>query len=113
MPVEAQYRDPAHVPTREEIDREAGRVLLEFGAPWCGHCRAFGRLVAELLERHPEVKHVKVEDGPGEPLGRSFQVRLWPNFVFLHDGRIIRQLARPSHAHLEEAFRELVGPPTG
>jgi thioredoxin 1 len=50
---------------------------------------------------------VKVEDGPGRPLGRSFRVRLWPNFVFLRDGRVVRQLARPSHAELEGAFRDL------
>ena len=65
--------------------------------------------VAELLERHPEVKHVKVEDGPGRPLGRSFEVRLWPSFVFLRDGKVVRQLARPSHAKLEEAFVALTG----
>jgi hypothetical protein len=28
---------------------------------------------------------VKVDDGPDRPLGRSFQVRLWPSFVFLRD----------------------------
>jgi thioredoxin 1 len=50
---------------------------------------------------------VKVEDGPGRPLGRSFRVRLWPSFVFLRDGKVLRQLARPSHAELDEAFREL------
>jgi thioredoxin 1 len=67
MPAETRYRDPTHVPTREEIDQQAGLVLLEFGTPWCGHCRALARFVAELLEQHPGVKHVKVEDGPGEP----------------------------------------------
>lgn len=50
---------------------------------------------------------MKVEDGPGRPLGRSFGVRLWPNLVFLRDGQIVRQLARPSRTELEEAFRVL------
>lgn len=109
MPAETEYRDPSRTPTRAEIDREAGPVLLEFGTPWCGHCRALAPRVAALLERHPEVKHVKVEDAPGLPLGRSFEVRLWPNLVFLRDGRVVRQLARPGHAQLEEAFRALVG----
>jgi thioredoxin 1 len=112
MGAETEYRDPARTPTRDEIDRGAGAVLLEFGTPSCGHCRALAPRIAELLDRHPEVKHVKVEDGPGEPLGRSFQVRLWPNLVFLRDGQVVRQLARPGHDQLAEALRELVGDPT-
>lgn len=111
MPAETDYRRPDRAPARAEIDREAGPLLLEFGTPACGHCRALAPRIAELLDRHPEVKHIKVEDGPGEPLGRSFQVRLWPNLVFLRDGRVLRQLARPSHAQLDEAFRALGEPP--
>jgi thioredoxin 1 len=107
MPAETEYRDESRAPSRDEIDREAGLVLLEFGTAWCGHCRAIALRVAELLERHPEVKHVKVEDGPGRPLGRSFEVRLWPSFVFLRGGKVVRQLARPSHAKLEEAMTAL------
>lgn len=107
MPAETAYRDETNAPTREAIDREAGPVLLEFGTAWCGHCRAVALRVAEALDRHPEVRHIKVEDGPGRPLGRSFQVRLWPAFVFLRDGQVVRQLARPSHAQLEDAFRAL------
>jgi len=110
MPAEAQYRDEANAPTRDAVDREPGAVLLEFGTPWCGHCRALAPRIAELLERHSAVKHIRVEDGPGQPLGRSFEVRLWPSFVFLRDGKVVRQLARPSHAQLDEAFQALVGP---
>jgi thioredoxin 1 len=107
MPAETVYRGETQAPTREEIDRSRGPVLLEFGTSWCGHCRAIAPRIAELLDRHPEVKHVKVEDGPGRPLGRSFRVRLWPSFVFLRDGQVVRQIARPSHAALDEAFGAL------
>jgi thioredoxin 1 len=65
--------------------------------------------VAEHLARHPEVRHFKVEDGPGRPLGRSFQVRMWPNLVFLRDGQVVAQLARPGHDQLAEAFGNLAG----
>jgi thioredoxin 1 len=108
MPAEREYRDETQAPTREEVDRAAGRVLLEFGAPACGICRALAPRVAMLLDRHPEVRHIKVEDGPGRPLGRSFGVRLWPNLVFLRDGRVVRQLDRPSYDQLDEAFQALL-----
>lgn len=107
MPAETEYRDETRTPSREELDAWPGPVLLEFGTAWCGFCRALAPRVASLLEQHPEVTHVKVEDGPGRPLGRSFRVRLWPNLVFLRDGRLVRQLARPGYEQLEEAFRAL------
>jgi len=109
MAAEPEYRDEEQAPTRAEVDRTNGPVLLEFGTPWCGHCRALAPRLAEHLDRHPEIRHFKVEDGPGRPLGRSFRVRLWPNLVFLRDGQVTSQLARPSYDQLEEAFRKLVG----
>jgi thioredoxin 1 len=105
--VTVAYLEESQAPTRDEIDRTTGLVLLEFGTEWCGFCRAAASQVASLLRDHPQVRHVKVEDGSGRPLGRSFRVRLWPNFVFLRDGAVVRQLARPSAAELKEAFAAL------
>ena len=51
--------------------------------------------MAALLEQHPAVRHLWVEDGKGKPLGRSFRVKLWPTLVFLRDGEVISQVARP------------------
>jgi thioredoxin 1 len=91
-------------PSREEVDRMSGPVLLEFGTDWCGFCRALAPRLAELLGKFPAVRHLKVEDGPGRPLGRSFRVKLWPNLVFLRDGKVVQQFARPG---IEEVRRGL------
>jgi thioredoxin 1 len=65
--------------------------------------------VAALVRRHPDVRHLPVEDGPGQPLGRSFQVKLWPTFVFLRDGRVVRRLVRPGREELRQGFDALTG----
>jgi len=103
----ADYLELERAPTREEVDQMKGLVLLEFGTDWCGFCSAAAPQVESFLRQHPGVRHVKVEDGPGRPLGRSFRVRLWPNLVFLRDGVVVRQLARPGTADLREAFEAL------
>jgi thioredoxin 1 len=106
----APYLSLEETPTREQIEAMPGLVLLEFGTDWCGICRALQPRVAEQMAVHPEIRHLKVEDGPGRPLGRSFRVKLWPSLVFLKDGAVVRQLVRPSHAELKQAFEELGAP---
>jgi thioredoxin 1 len=104
----AQYDEDNQEPTRAEIDRRKGRVLLHFGANWCGHCLALAPKLKRLLEEHPDVHHVKIEDGPGKPLGRSFGVKLWPTLVFLKDGKVVKQVARPAVGEVQEGLMLLV-----
>ncbi len=95
-------------PTRDEIAALRGPALLEFGTSWCGHCRAAQVPIADALAEHPNVRRIKVEDGPGRPLGRAFRVRLWPTLVFLHDGSEIDRLVRPSgRAPIAEALARI------
>ncbi len=82
-------------PTRAEVDALDGATLLEFGSPWCGYCRRAQPLLAAVLGAHPGVRHLKIADASGRPLGRSFGVKLWPTLVFLQDGREVVRLVRP------------------
>lgn len=94
-------------PTRAEVDQLRGPVLLEFGAAWCGHCQALQPDLAEALAKLPQVRHIKVEDGKGKPLGRSFRVKLWPTLVVMRDGQVLAQVSRPSLRELAQALSPL------
>jgi len=85
-------------PARAEIDMLEGPTVLEFGSPSCGYCRAAQPLLASAFAEHPNVRHIKIADGSGRPLGRSFKVKLWPTLVFLCDGREIARLVRTGDA---------------
>lgn len=86
------------VPDRAAVDSLQGPVVLEFGTGWCGYCSAARPLIETALTARPGVRHLKIEDGPGRPLGRSFRVKLWPTLIFLSDGQEVARLVRPTDA---------------
>jgi thioredoxin len=104
---EAEDREP----TREEVERMQGPVLLEFGTAWCGFCRAIRPQLAAMLPQFPDVRHIAIEDGPAKPLGRSFRVQLWPTFVFLRDGRVVKQAARPNVGEIRAGLEAIAAAP--
>ena len=106
--METAYRDEE--PSRAEVDAMPGPILVEFGADWCPHCQGIQSHLRAALERHPGVRHIKVADGKGKPLGRSFRVKLWPNLVFLRDGQVVQQSARPAPTEVEAGLAAITGP---
>lgn len=92
------YLSETEAPSRAELDALAGLTLLEFGTDWCGHCRAAQPALAEVLPKRSQWRHIKVEDGSGYPLGRSYRIKLWPTLVLLRDGQEVARLVRPTQA---------------
>lgn len=83
-------------PARAAVDALPGLTVLEFGTAWCPHCIAAQPLLREALVARDDVRHLKIEDGPGRPLGRSYRVKLWPSVLLLRDGVEIARVVRPT-----------------
>ena len=117
----ADSAPPEYVPetlTRAQVDAGTGPLVLDFGTGWCGHCRAARGLVEAALRAHapaatdqPAVPHVRIEDGSGRRLGRSFGVKLWPTLVFLRDGVERARLVRPQSVEEVAAALRAIDPP--
>jgi thioredoxin 1 len=94
----ARYPQDEDEPTRAAVEALAGLTVLEFGAGWCGWCQGAQPATERALSEHREIRHIKVSDGKGKPLGRSFRVKLWPTLVVLRDGLEVARVVRPQHA---------------
>ncbi|RKR38954.1 thioredoxin family protein [Paraburkholderia sp. BL17N1] len=88
----------SHAPSRAQLDALPGATLVEFGTDWCGYCQGAQASIAQALEPHDGLRHLKIEDGPGRPLGRSFKVKLWPTLILMRDGAEVARVVRPANA---------------
>ncbi|HEY8538401.1 MAG TPA: thioredoxin family protein [Steroidobacteraceae bacterium] len=83
-------------PPRQTLETLRGPAVIDFGTNWCGYCQAAAPLIEAALAGRKRVRHIKVEDGPGRPLGRAYRVKLWPTLVFLRDGVEVARVVRPT-----------------
>ena len=81
--------------TPAEAQALPGATVLEFGTNGCGWCQGAQPAIAQALQGHAGLRHLKIEDGKGRPLGRAYGVKLWPTLIFLKDGHEVARVVRP------------------
>ncbi len=68
------------------MDFSEGKFILEFYSERCAACKVVGEIVEKLIERHGDVRLVKIDVLKNRDLAKKFGVISLPVLVFVKDG---------------------------
>lgn len=74
-----------------QVKNQAGPVLLDFWASWCGPCRMMSPILEQFAQFHPEVAVGKVNVDEQRELASAFGIESIPTLCVVQGGKLVRQ----------------------
>ena len=92
----------------EQLMKEHDVIVLDFWAPWCPPCKAFGEVLESVSEQFPHVAFSRVNTNEEEELSPPFDVSTIPMLVVIRDRVMVAsQQGYLDEAKLQELLRQV------
>ncbi|KKR91910.1 MAG: Thioredoxin [Parcubacteria group bacterium GW2011_GWC2_42_12] len=90
---------------KQEVEDNAGLVLVDFFAPWCGPCQMMAPIIDEIINEYKDkkVKIGKLNIDENQEIASKYNVMSIPTFLVFKNGKVA--VKKAGYCDKEELIR--------